>query len=59
MRARWQGRKEKTVEEYEERKGRKVWELGRGEGKQHSSTAAVGTVVKADNTLSMFYEYKK
>lgn len=57
MRARWQGRKEKTVEEYEERKGRKVGELGRG-GKG-SSTAAVGTVVKADNTLSMFYEYKK
>lgn len=57
MRARWQGRKEKTVEEYEGKESRGVGE--RGEGKQHSSTAAVGTVVKADNTLSMFYEYKK
>lgn len=57
MRARWQGRKEKTVEEYEGNESRGVGE--RGEGKQHSSTAAVGTVVNADNTLSMFYEYKK
>lgn len=28
-------------------------------GVKGSGATAVGTVVKADNTLSMFYEYKK
>lgn len=38
----------------QEGKRQEEQEEGRGE-----AGAAVGTVVKADNTLSMFYEYKK